>query len=83
MALVVKNLPANSGDMTDMGLIPGSGGSPGGGHGNLFPYSSAWRIPQKEESGGLWSMGSQRVRHDRVTYHTHVCKEPYKSQREN
>ena len=24
----------------------------------------AWRIPRKEEPGGLWSMGSQRVGHD-------------------
>ena len=24
----------------------------------------AWRIPRTEEPGGLWSMGSQRVRHD-------------------
>ena len=24
----------------------------------------AWRIPWMEEPGGLWSMGSQRVRHD-------------------
>ena len=24
----------------------------------------AWRIPWTEESGGLWSMGSQRVRQD-------------------
>ena len=24
----------------------------------------AWRIPWTEEPGGLWSMGSQRVRHD-------------------
>ena len=23
-----------------------------------------WRIPQTEEPGGLWSMGSQRIRHD-------------------
>ena len=23
----------------------------------------AWRIPRREEPGGLWSMGSQRVRH--------------------
>ena len=38
VALVVKNLPANAGDITDSGLIPGSGGSPGGGHGNLFQY---------------------------------------------
>ena len=30
MALVVKNPPANAGDLTDMGLIPGLGRSPGG-----------------------------------------------------
>jgi len=31
---VVKNLPANAGDIRDINLIPGSGRSPGGGHGN-------------------------------------------------
>ena len=34
MALVVKSLPANAGDKTDSGSIPGSGRSPGGGNGN-------------------------------------------------
>ena len=34
LALVVKNPLANSGDIKDMGLIPGSGRSPGRGHGN-------------------------------------------------
>ena len=34
LVLVVKNLPANTGDIRDMGLIPGSGRSPRGGHGN-------------------------------------------------
>ena len=29
---MVKNLPANAGDLTEVGLIPGSGRSPGGGH---------------------------------------------------
>ena len=33
---VVKNLPANAGDM---GLIPGLGRSPGGGNGNPLQYS--------------------------------------------
>ena len=33
MVLVVKNLPASAGDTRDMGLIPGSGRSPGGGNG--------------------------------------------------
>ena len=32
--LVVKNLPANAGDVGDTGSIPGLGRSPGGGHGN-------------------------------------------------
>ena len=34
VALVVENLPASAGDIRDMGLIPGSGRFPGGGHGN-------------------------------------------------
>ena len=46
----------NSGDP---GSIPGLGRSPGEGHG--IP---AWKIPWTEESGGLQSMGSQRIRHD-------------------
>ena len=36
---VVKNPPANAGDSGNMGLIPGSGRSPGEGNGNLFQYS--------------------------------------------
>ena len=34
MALVVKNLLANAGDIRDAGLIPGLGRSSGGGNGN-------------------------------------------------
>ena len=37
--LAVKNLPANTGDIRDMGLIPGLGRSPGGRNGNPFHYS--------------------------------------------
>ena len=32
--LAVKNLTTNAGDIRDLGLTPGSGRSPGGGHGN-------------------------------------------------
>jgi len=32
--LVIKNLPVNSGDIKDAGLIPGLRRSPGEGHGN-------------------------------------------------
>ena len=39
VALVVKKPPANAGDIRDAGLIPGSGRSPGGGHGNPLQYS--------------------------------------------
>ena len=39
MVLVVKNLPANAGEIRDTGSIPGSERSPGGGHGNPLRYS--------------------------------------------
>ena len=38
LVLVVKNLPANVGDIRDVGWIPGLGISPGGGHGNPLQY---------------------------------------------
>ena len=37
--LVVKNPPANAGDIRDMDSIPGSGRSPGEGNGNPLQYS--------------------------------------------
>ena len=36
---MVKNLPTNAGDARDAASIPGSGRSPGEGHGNPLPYS--------------------------------------------
>ena len=36
---MVNYLPANAGDAGDAGLIPGTGGSPGEGHGNPLYYS--------------------------------------------
>ena len=36
---MVRNLPANAGDIRDTGSIPGSGRSPGEGNGNPFQYS--------------------------------------------
>ena len=50
----------------DLGLIPGSGRSPGEWSGNPLQYS-CWTIPWMEEPGRLQSMGSQRVGHDWVT----------------
>ena len=46
----------------DLGLIPGSGRSPGEGNGSSSTL--AWKIPWMEEPGGLQSMGSQGVGHD-------------------
>ena len=60
---MVKNPPINAGDAEDVGSIPWLGRPPGGGHGNPLQYSCL-RIPWTEESGGLQSMGSQRVGHD-------------------
>ena len=39
VALVVKNLPANAGDIRDAGSIPGSERCPGEGNGNPLQYS--------------------------------------------
>ena len=39
VALVVKNLPANAGDLRDADSIPGSGRSPGEGKGYPLQYS--------------------------------------------
>ena len=60
---MIKNLLANAGDVRDRGSIPGSRRSPGGGHGNPLQYLCL-RIPWREESGGLQSVGSQRVGFD-------------------
>ena len=47
---MVKNLPANAGDARDMGSIPGSEKSPGGGHGNPLQYSCL----EKPMDRGAW-----------------------------
>ena len=52
VALVVKNPPANAGDIRDGGSIPGLGRSSGGGHATDSSIL-AWRIPWTEEPGGL------------------------------
>ena len=39
MVLVVKNAPANGGDISHAGSAPGSGGSSGEGNGNLLQCS--------------------------------------------
>ena len=58
VALVVKNLPVSAGEVRGMGLIPGLGRSPGGGHGNTLKYSCI------ENSMDRVAIGLQRVGHD-------------------
>ena len=53
VAIVVKNPPANAGDIRDMGLISGSGRFPGGGQGNPFQYSC---LENPMERGALWAI---------------------------
>ena len=50
---MVKNPPANAGDAGDMGLIPGSGISPGGEHGNPLQYSC---LENPMDRGAWWAV---------------------------
>ena len=52
VALVVKNAPANAGDIRVSGSTSGLGRLPGGEHA-AHPSILAWRIPWTEEPGGL------------------------------
>ena len=60
MALEVKNLLANAGDIRDTSSIPGLGRSPGGGHGNPIQYSCL-EYPMDR---GAWKATVHRVKHD-------------------
>ena len=63
MTLMVKNLLANAGHRRD---VTGSLGQDDPLEEGMTTHFSilAWRIPWKEEPGGLWSTGSQRIGHD-------------------
>jgi len=50
VALVVKNTPANAGDIRDVGWIPGSRRSPGEGNGNPLQYSCL----ENAMNRGMW-----------------------------
>ena len=62
-ASVDKESTCNAGDL---GSNPGLGRSSGEGNGNPLQYSCLEN--SMDEPGGLQSMGSQRVRHDKVTF---------------
>ena len=53
LALVVKNRPTNAGDVRDTCFTPGSGRSPGGGHGTPLQYSC---LENPMDRGAWWAM---------------------------
>jgi len=72
VALVVKNPPANAGDVRDKGSIPGSGRSSGGGHGDPLQYSCL----ENPMDRGAWLARVHRVakswtRLKRLSMHAH------------
>ena len=58
VVLVVKNSPANGGDIRDVGSVSGLGIAPGGWHGNPLQYSCL-ENPMDRGPGGLQSKGLQ------------------------
>jgi len=52
VALVVKGLPANAGDIGDASLIPESGRFPGGGYGNPLQCSC---LENPMDRGAWWA----------------------------
>ena len=64
VALVVKNLPASTGDIRDLGSIPGSGKSPGGGNGNPLQYSCLENPHGQRSLAGYGPWGRKELHHD-------------------
>ena len=68
---MVKNLLANAEDIRDVGLIPGSGRSPGGGHGNPLKYSCL-ENPMDRGAWGATVHGVTKESDMTATEHTHM-----------
>ena len=52
VAVVIKNPPANAGDIRDVGSIPGLGRTPKGGHGNPHQYPC---LENPMDRGAWWA----------------------------
>ena len=68
VALVLKNPPATAGDIRDLGLIPGSGRSSGGGNGNPLQYSC---LKNPMDRGGC-PLGLKESDMTEATQHSHM-----------
>ena len=66
---MVKNLPANAGDIRDAGLIPRVGGSPGEGNGNSLQDSC---LENPMDRGPWWATVHKVTKELDTTEHTHV-----------
>ena len=77
---VGKESACNAGDKGEVGSIPGSGRSPGRGHGNPLQYSCLKKIPWTEESGRLQPTpgGSKSLQCRRLTFSPWVGKIPWR-----
>ena len=71
VALVVKNLPVHAGDIRDMSLIPRSGRSPGGGHGNPL-HNSCLENPMDTEAWQATVQGHKEPDTTEVTKHARM-----------
>ena len=73
VVLVVKNPPANAGDIRDAGLIPALGRSPGEGNGNPLQYSYLGNPMDR----GAWRAKDHRIAQSRTQLkqlsRTHAC----------
>ena len=63
VSLVVKNPPANAGDIRGTGSIPGSGRFPGVGNGNSLKNSCLENPMDRGAWRALWFIGLQTVRY--------------------
>ena len=70
VAPVVKNPPANEGDISNVGLIPVSGRSPGGGNGNPLQYSC---LANPVDRGAWLGYSPWGHRESDVTHQAHAC----------
>ena len=75
VVLVVKNLPVNAGDIRGAASIPGSGRSPGGGHGNPLQYSCL----ENPMDRGTWRATILRITKSqtRLKWLWYICTRPH------
>ena len=70
--LIVKNPPANAGDIRDMGSIPGSGRSPGGGKDNPLQYSCLENPHGQRSLAGYSPWDRKELDTTEATEHAHM-----------